>query len=59
MRDNQEKKVRRIAAVVYIVVMTVIVGGSYLTQAQKNISTVNNPPQFPKTEGSKATLSDH
>lgn len=59
MRDNQEKKVRRIAAVVYIVVMTVIVGGSYLTQAQKNMSTVNDPPRFLKTEGSKATLSDH
>lgn len=32
---EQGKKVRRIAAVIYILVMTVIVGGTYLSQQQK------------------------
>ncbi len=40
---EQGKKVRRIAAVIYILVMAVIVGGTYLSQQQKEV--VNKEPQ--------------
>jgi hypothetical protein len=36
---EQGKKVRRIAAVIYILVMAVIVGGTYLSQQQKDAAS--------------------
>ena len=40
---EQGKKVRRIAAVIYIMLMAVVVGGTYLSQQQKD--TANKTAQ--------------
>ena len=39
MRNYQEgKKARRIIAVIFLIIMTIVVGGTYLSQQQKNVS---------------------
>jgi len=42
---EQGKKARRIASVVYLVIMTIIMGGTYLSQQQKETAekTAQNP----------------
>jgi hypothetical protein len=42
---EQSKKARRIASVVYLVIMTIIMGGTYLSQQQKEAAekTAKNP----------------
>jgi hypothetical protein len=42
---EQGKKARRIASVVYLVIMTIIMGGTYLSQQQKEAAekTAQNP----------------
>ncbi|EGW19866.1 hypothetical protein [Methylobacter tundripaludum] len=43
---EQSKKARRIASVVYILIMAVVMGGTYLSQQQKDAAgkTEQNPP---------------
>jgi len=45
---EQSKKARRIASVVYILIMAVIMGGTYLSQQQKDAAEMvsqNSPNQ--------------
>lgn len=43
---EQGKKARRIASVVYLLIMTIIMGGTYLSQQQKEAAgrTMQNSP---------------
>jgi len=42
---EQGKKARRIASVVYLLIMTIIIGGTYLSQQQKEAA--GNTMQIP------------
>ncbi|MGZ4969448.1 MAG: hypothetical protein ACXV8O_10820 [Methylobacter sp.] len=45
---EQGKKARRIASVVYLLIMTIIMGGTYLSQQQKEMTgkTSQNSPSY-------------
>jgi hypothetical protein len=52
---EKSKKARRVAAVVYLMVMTFVVGGTYLSQRQKQAS--NKPNSMMQQNSNVAGLS--